>query len=234
MQRFVLCLFLVLAAPTLSAQTLYKTDPGVYVSLDRIDYGSRLFFALDGDIGYRLASGLDLGVGLGLERSAFSGVTRFGVDALAGYTLPLTGRAGLRGDARLSTGFSALYYDGGGRSGIRDGDLELRETGLDLTAALYRHVPLGGRLALYPSAGVYLDVARFWNRESGVFTETFYAEGNRLPLARANAGLELRLPLAVRVFENKQLVFEPALRYGNGPFAASPGYQTSFGLKFNF
>lgn len=234
MRRFLAVLSLLLLAPTLSAQTIYKTDPGVYVSLDEISYGSGAAFSFDGAVGYRFGTGLDLGVGLDVKRSDAFGFGKLGANVLAGYTLPLSQTVGLRGDARAFAMTSQLYRDDAALRSATRGSLELRETGLDLTATVFRQVPLGSRVTLYPSAGLYLDTKRFWNTESGVSSVRPLLVGGNPATSYASGGFELGLPVAVRMFEDKHLVFEPAFRYGDTAFGDGLRYQLSFGLKFNF
>lgn len=190
--RLVLAALVLLASVPALAQSQYADSAGVFVSLNQFQINSGGLRELDGTVGYRFASGTDLGIRVGHYGGFNYDETQLGL--LAG----ITRRIGTGSSGRLE---GAVQYGSSGGTRQRfmtpgdapnEYDYRLRSVSADLSAMIGQRIPLGGSLALRPAVGGYATARRFVSRE--------YPEGTlQVERTAASGGVQFELPLTFRL-----------------------------------
>ena len=228
------------------AQSTFSSAPGVYVGLDRLnittgDFPSIRDYGIGGTVGYRLGNGLDLGLAVNYSATELRGdgftsstFTAFRLGPTLGYTHELSEHFGLRTDASVGATF------GGG-----DGLTGLQSIDAAFDASVFTRIPLGRRIALLPSLGVYGEATRLssgaYDEVRASFTEFVIGNPSRLSYTAfpgrsdSDAGFQFALPISVSLTDRVILVLEPFLRYGFRNFDRGAAYPTpGMNVKVNF
>lgn len=210
-----------LASPALS-QTHLADSTGGYVALHELAFGSAARSALldlDGTVGWRFASGFDVGVRVGYEQ-------RLGTDVLVaptlGYSRPLGGGSFGRIEGAVFYGERDWIRSSPEAGAVTYGD---RRVGGDLTATVSRPVRLLGSVRLHPTLGGYAAVDHRF--------DTAYPEDMRPVGAGSDVGVHMGLPLSFRLF-GQDVAVSPYARLSllDGVLSA-PTYGGG-GLRLNF
>ncbi len=185
-----------LLAASATAQTSLADGAGPFLSVERLDVlGGDGGLGADVSAGWRFGSGTDVEVALDATRD--QGLeTTLRLGATLGHTWEVAPRVGTW--LAASAGFARLSEARDGPARSFDGATVGAEA-----VGFYR-LPLLGRLALQPTAGVFFHTALVSGEPSA----------RALPLAMSDAvGAVVRLPLALRVGE-VDLALSPTVRLG--------------------
>lgn len=224
----VLALAALLASPAL-AQTQYADSTGGFVSLNGLSFSGTDLRGIDGTVGYRFRTGVDLGLRYStIDYDVDESFHRFG--PVVGITRALG--SGFSGRAEATVQFStyserrAIDFNG---QAVEPFDIRSRDLFEAVSATVSRRVPLVASLALQPTMGVYA---------AGRQRLTF--EYPNLPFepsrSDASAGLQLELPITFRIFgQDAAVVTGTRLRLVGTPEGYGINQATySGGLRLNF